>query len=241
MLVKTRAIVLHSIKFKDSQQIVDMLTEEQGRISFICHVSSSKKGKYKKQFFQPLTLLVVEYDYRSNSKLQHLQDIAIEFPYCSVPFDAFKLAISMFMAEFLLYATRDEQQNIPLFSYIHNSMRWLDGAVSSFSNFHLVFMMKLSLFLGFYPNLEDYHPGDIFDLRNACFSSLVPIHKDYVSSKESSLIALLMRLSYKTMHLYTMSREERNHCTEVILLYYRLHIPGFPELKSIDVLKSLFV
>ena len=78
------------------------------------------------------------------------------------------------------------------------------------------------------------------DLRNACFSSLVPIHKDYVSSKESSLIALLMRLSYKTMHLYTMSREERNHCTEVILLYYRLHIPGFPELKSLDVLKSLF-
>ena len=29
--------------------------------------------------------------------------------------------------------------------------------------------MRLSRFLGLYPNLEDYHAGDYFDLQNACF------------------------------------------------------------------------
>ncbi len=42
----------------------------------------------------------------------------------------------------------------------------------------------------------------------------------------------LLRLSYETMHLYTMSRLDRNRCVEVILQYYRIHVPGFPELKS---------
>ena len=50
----------------------------------------------------------------------------------------------------------------------------------------------------------------------------------------------LLRLSYETMHLYTMSRMDRNRCIEVILQYYKIHVPGFPELKSFSVLKELF-
>ena len=50
----------------------------------------------------------------------------------------------------------------------------------------------------------------------------------------------LFRLEYKTMHLYTMSRMERNRCVEVILEYYKLHLPGFPEMKSFAVLQELF-
>ena len=34
MMEKTRAIVLHSIKYGESQFIVDFLTESRGRVSF---------------------------------------------------------------------------------------------------------------------------------------------------------------------------------------------------------------
>lgn len=37
-----------------------------------------------------------------------------------------------------------------------------------------------------------------------------------------------------------MSRVERMRCLTVIEQYYRLHLPDFPELKSLDVLKELF-
>jgi DNA repair protein RecO (recombination protein O) len=42
------------------------------------------------------------------------------------------------------------------------------------------------------------------------------------------------------MHLFKMTREERNRCVSIILYYYRLHIPNFPELRSLSVLQSLF-
>ena len=57
----------------------------------------------------------------------------------------------------------------------------------------------------------------------------------------SFLMRDLMRLRFQTMHLYTMSRQERNRCVEVIISYYRLHMPDFPELKTLPILKELFV
>ena len=44
----------------------------------------------------------------------------------------------------------------------------------------------------------------------------------------------------ETMHLFAMSRAERNRCLTIINDYYRLHLPNFPLLKSLDVLKELF-
>jgi DNA repair protein RecO (recombination protein O) len=50
----------------------------------------------------------------------------------------------------------------------------------------------------------------------------------------------IMRMSLDNMHLFRMSRVERNRCAEIILYYYRLHQSDFPELRSIEVLKELF-
>ena len=43
----------------------------------------------------------------------------------------------------------------------------------------------------------------------------------------------MMRMDYSTMHLFKMSHEERNRLLEVSLTYYRLHLPDFPEMKSV--------
>ena len=64
MILKSKAIVLRSLKFGDSSLIIDMFTELEGRISFITRIPKTAKGKIKKQYFQPLTLLDLEFDYR---------------------------------------------------------------------------------------------------------------------------------------------------------------------------------
>jgi DNA repair protein RecO (recombination protein O) len=241
MMAKTKAIVLHSLKYGDSQMIVDMFTEQFGRLSFVCHISQSPKAKLKKTFFQPLNILDLEFDYRQSKNLQHIKDIRMDCYFTSIPFEPYKLAITLFLAEFLSYTTRDEQVNVPLFHYVDHSVRWLDESQRSFSNFHLVFMMRLSRFIGFFPNLDNYEEGDSFDLRNGCFSKSVAQHHDVVQPSEAAKIGLLMRMNYESMHLFRMSRAERNRCTEIILTYYRLHVPNFPELKSLSVMQELFV
>lgn len=194
----------------------------------------------KKQFFQPLTFLEIEVDVRPNVQLQKLSDVRLAMPFFSIPFHPHKLAISLFMAEFLYYALRSEQRNELLYDYLESSILWLDGQEGRFANFHLVFLMRLSRFLGFYPNLEHYQTGDYFDLRDSVFLPLPPIHRDFLYPEEAEKVQLMMRMDYPTMHLFQMSHQERNRLLEVVLIYYRLHLPDFPEMKSVEVLQELF-
>ena len=240
MLTKTQAIVLHSLKYGETRLIVDMFTRSQGRQSFIVSIPKSVKGKIKKQLFQPLTLLEIEYDLRPKLLLQKLSDVRLASPFSSIPFDPNKLSISLFIAEFLYYALRSEQRNEPLFDYIVNSIQWLDAQTNRFANFHLVFLMRLSRFLGFYPNLDHYQAGDYFDLRESVFLPVPPVHRDFLHPQEAEKIQLMMRMDFPTMHLFRMSHQERNRLLEVSLIYYRLHIPDFPELKSVSVLQELY-
>ena len=247
MLTKTQAIVLHSLKYGETRLIVEMFTRSHGRLSFIVSMPKTTKGRMRKQFFQPLTLLEIECDVRPRLSLQKLKDVRVAYPFLSIPFNPHKLSISLFVSEFLYYALRGEQQNTPLFDYILDGIQWLDGQEGHFANFHLVFLMRLSRFLGFYPNLEEggmrKEEGNfplLFDLREGCFCTEVPVHRDFLQPEEAEKIQLMMRMDFPTMHLFQMSHNERNRLLEVALVYYRLHLPDFPELKSIGVLKEMY-
>ena len=240
MLTKTQAIVLHSLKYGETRLIVDMFTRSMGRQSFIVSIPKSTKAKIKKQLFQPLSILELEFDSRPKVQLQKLADVRLALPFSSIPFHAHKLSISLFLAEFLYYALRGEQENELLFDYVANSLLWLDGQQDRFSNFHLVFLMRLSRFLGFYPNLDHYQSGDYFDLRESMFQSVPPVHRDFLFPEEANKVQLMMRMDFPTMHLYRMSHDDRNRLLEVTLKYYRLHLPDFPELKSVSVLQELY-
>ena len=185
-------------------------------------------------------VLNLEFDYRPKSNLQRLRDVSILIPFVDIPFSPYKLGISMFLAELLSYATRHEQANDVLYLFVQNSIEWLDRAKGSIGNFHIVFMIQLSFHLGFMPNIESGMSGDYFDLVDGCFVAHVPSHVHYLNKEDSMRLVSLLRLEYKTMHLYTMSRIERNRCVEVILEYYKLHLPDFPEMKSFSVLQELF-
>ena len=241
MLQKTVGIVLHTLKYNDTSNIVEMYTELLGRASFLVSVPRSRKAAVKSVLFQPLSLIEFEADYRPNATLYKIKEAKSFFPFSSIPYDPYKSALALFLAEFLYRAIREEAENRPLFAYLIHSITWLDECRESFANFHLVFLMRLSRFLGLYPNLEDYHEGDYFDMLNACFTSLRPqLHSSYIGPQEAFRLIGLMRMNYDTMHIFGMNRTERARCLTIINEYYRLHLPDFPLLKSLDVLKELF-
>ena len=272
MLQKTEAIVLHSLKYGEQRVIVDMFTRSHGRLAFIVPLPRSARSTLKKQYFQPLTLLTIEMDVRPQQQLQKLKDASLLSPLSALLSTPDKLAIGLFVAEFLYHALKGEQQNEPLFEYVLSSLQWLDGAPDRYANFHLVFLMRLSRFLGFYPNLEERgrrseeggrrneeggareeergrrneeggarrEEQRFFDLRAASFCVAPPLHRDFLMPAEASRLRLLMRMDYATMHLFRLSRTERNRIVELLLLYYRIHLPDFPELRSLGVLHELF-
>ena len=83
--LKTRAIVLRTVKYGDNAIIADLLTEAQGRVSFLVRIPKTARGRVRRQHFLPLTLLSIDYDFRLRSSLQRLREVRIDQPYLHIP------------------------------------------------------------------------------------------------------------------------------------------------------------
>lgn len=246
MTYTTDAIILRAFMFSDNKMMVDSLSREEGRTSYVLKTGKSRSTKNRQQIFQPLSILELTTEKKNNTNnLSTIKEAHVCTPFTSIPFDPYKLAISMFLAEFLCNVTWSERDSEVLYDYISESILWLDNASSGFSNFHLVFMMRLTRFVGFYPNMEDFHNGCSFDMLNGCFTE-TPVayesakRKDMLGPDDTQKMYTLMRMNYGNMHLFKMSRSERNRCLDVIIDFYRLHIPDFRDMKSLPILRELF-
>lgn len=240
MQVKSSVIVLSSIKYNDTSNIVEVFSKEMGRVSFIVKIPKTSRAAVKRSLFQPMSLLELEWNHRLVSNLQRIQSAKSYAPFVSLPYNPYKASIALFLAEFLRSALHEEQAHASLYAYIESSVLWLDACERSFANFHLVFLIRMSRFLGFYPNLEGYEEGCYFDMLNSCFMKERPFHSHFVMPAEAARLPLLMRMNYETMRLFGFSRNERDRLIAFINNYYCLHIPNFPQLKSLDVLRELF-
>lgn len=239
MQIKTKAIILRVVKYGDSQLIIDALTESHGRLSFIQRVPKTSRTRVPKQLLRPMAVLSVAFDYRQRQRLQRIVEAQMAFPLTTLPFDARKFTVAMFLAEFTCLCTRAEQQDALLFSFVENSVRWLDLCERDFANFHIIYMVHLARYVGFAPDLSGGE-GDIFDLRAGCFVSLLPAHSDYLLPNDGQRLRLLLRLRYATMHVLRLSHDDRNRMVDAIVKFYRLHVPDFPEPRSLSVLREVF-
>ena len=240
MLQQITGIVLNMVRYSDTNNIVDFYTKEYGRLSLLVPLSRSRRSAVKSVLFQPLSMLELVVEMRPKANLHRVKEAKQWYVFSSLPYDPFKSSIALFLSEFLYRVLREQEADAPLFAYLTFSIQWLDMCSGSFANFHLVFLLRFSRFLGLYPNIDSYHAGDYFDILNGCYSSSCPTHAAFLDVTESAVLVQLARVNYRSMHLFLLSRAERARCLEQILHYYELHVPNFPELKSLSVLKELF-
>lgn len=241
MLHKTEGIVINTINYNDKYILVQIFTLEFGRVTYMVSKSRSKSSKVQRSLFYPLALLRLEVEHKPNRDVQHIKEAQILHHQYDTMSDIGKTSVVFFLSEFLARVLREEaNRNEYLYNFLDQSVRLLEITNHSVANFHLVFMLKLSHFLGFYPNLEDYTPGCIFDMRNGEFVTHQPLHNNYVNKAESADLARLARISFENMHKFIFKRQDRINIINRILEYYRLHLHDFPKLKSLDVLHELF-
>lgn len=239
-IMKSRAIVLHITRYNDEQLIVDLLTEQLGCVGMMVRISRSKRAGVRHSLFQPLAILDLEWEERPKANLQRPKLAQVGVPFRSLPYDPLKSCVALFLAETLHYAVKNEPDARLIYKYVEQSVEWLDTCERGFANFHLVFLLRLTHFLGFMPNIEDARAGDYFDLRGACFTHTPPPHADFLAPHDAALVPKLLRMRYDSMRFFKFSGKERSRLLEYINTYYRLHLPNFPELKSLAVLKEMF-
>ena len=240
MLYKTRGIVLHHLPYNDTYAIALIYTEEFGRVSYLTARSKSRKSRVPRSLFHPLAVLDLEVDHQNLRDIQRIKEIKTHIPLISLLTDPVKSALGIFLAELISKVVREEQTNKPLFDFLLESIRILELTNTSPANFHLVFMLRLSRLLGFYPDAEGYQKGMFFDMQNGIFSRYKPAHVHFLSPDESVVFFNLLRMTYENMPTFRFSGQERQAIIHRILEYYRLHLSNFPEIKSLAVLHDIF-
>ena len=154
MLIKTNGIVLSKLKYRDNDLIVKCYTNQRGVVSYLLRgVLKSKRGSAKTAYFQPLSQLQIEENYRANQSLQYISDVKLNIVYQSLHSNILKSSIVMFLSEVLSSVLKEEERNDHLYDYLETSLVWLDHE-DDFTNFHLLFLLNLTRYLGFYPDVS---------------------------------------------------------------------------------------
>jgi DNA repair protein RecO (recombination protein O) len=240
MLIKAKAIVLHCLSYNDTTNIVHLYTEDFGRMSYLVGKPRTRKSSLKNAFFQPLSLVEIEADHHGNRSIHRIKDIRCIYAFTRIPFDPTKNAVALFLSEVLYRSLRESEKNTSLFDYLCRSVQWLDLCEKGVGNFHLVFLIKLTRYLGFYPNVENQQPNWYFDLQGGCFSPTRPMHNAWLTPAQASDFARLMRMNFENMAAFRFKHDERVEMLRQMLNYYRLHLTEFPTIKSLAVLQEIF-
>jgi DNA repair protein RecO (recombination protein O) len=239
MILSTRGIVLQYLNYSESSIIVKIFTEELGLQSYIVKGIRSKRSKSRLALFQPLTLLDLIVYHKENKTLHHIKEQKVSFAYHSMPVDITKRSIVFFLDEILFRSIRVETPDKPLFEWLFNALTWLDLSENNIVNYHLVFMIQLSRFLGFFPKMIPGKRPKYFDLQEGEFIEFEPPHSAYVSGELVVTLQLFTSSTFDESSRIEISNETRRKLLDILVTYYQLHLPGFGEIKSLEVLKAI--
>jgi DNA repair protein RecO (recombination protein O) len=237
---KARGVVLHTVKYGDSGVVAYLYTDRSGRQTYLVQGVRSQRSKGNKAaLFQPLFVLEYEGIEPKHGEMHRMKDVVAAVPLSSIPFDARKSAIALFMAETLYRLVRESEANPHLFSFIEQTVHALDVLEEGVANFHLWFLVKLSYFLGFYPG-NSYSAGDYFDIVRGEFVPLPPTHRIAMQREEAELLGRLMEVPIEQLGGIGLNRRQRVDFLNALLAFIGYHADTIRAVRSIDILKEVF-
>ena len=143
----------------------------------------------------------------------------------------------MFLAEILSAVLREEEQNEGLFNYIETALQYLDTE-EHYSNFHLLFLLKLTRYLGFQP--EQLHINyPYFNLESGIFEE-TPSSMYTMSGQNLTLLKQLLGINFDALPSIKINAKQRQEFLNMLLYYFELHLDGFKKPKSLQVLNDVF-
>ena len=214
-MVNTELIVLHTTKFGENSVVVHTLSKEYGRRSFLVRGA----GKRLMSLFLPLNILEADVQESTKSTLFTARNLTSRHHLLGIRSNVFKNSMTMFMSEVLYRALKEGTSEQGLYEWCERSILLLDAVQTDFSNFHLRFLLELTVALGFSPESRD----------------LQPFVGDHYPTVER-----FMQTSFAESMLIPLNGTVRNEIAEEILRYIEFHTESSLRVNSLKVLHDLF-
>jgi DNA repair protein RecO (recombination protein O) len=237
MLHKTRGIVFKTTDYSETSVIVQVFTEKFGLQSYIINAVKKPRAKISRNMLQPLHLLDMVVYHKNTGQVQRVAELKNSPVLQTIPYDVIKSSLVLFLNEVLYKAVRQQSADENMFDFIFNSIEWLDNQTEGLANFHLLFLTRLTRFLGFSPN--QVANADYFDMKNGVFSKYKPEGFSYLSPPHTQNFYNLLQSSFENIHQLKFSNDERRYLVQKLLEYYAMHIEGFGNIRSHEVLEEV--
>jgi DNA repair protein RecO (recombination protein O) len=217
---KTRGIVFRFTKFRETSIIVTIFTELFGLQTYIVNGVRSKNAKNKIALYQPLTLLNLVVYHREHANIERIKELSCAHPYTTIASDIRKSTLAIFIGELLNKTVKEESHAQQLFDFLFDALAKLDAMKADYENFHLIFMLRLSRYLGF----GVQHVNEVIGGRVA-------------NEETENLIKVLISADFET--IVKITNIQRRLILELLLKFYSDHIENFGEVKSLSVLREV--
>lgn len=239
---KTQALVLATIPFNDRTQFVHLYTEAQGRVT--CKVPIAARGRkanHQRSMLSPMTVLDLVLGGRPQDEVRSLIEAeVVRSPYLLTLTHPDKAAQCLYMAEFLAHTVREHEPNRRLWQYITYCLELLEHCDEGWANFHLLFTNGMIDLLGFSVNTDDYCPGCCFDMVEGTFTRQPIAHPYYLNATSAEWFCKLLDTTFSEMHKLVLNRQQRASLLDIQLAFIAQQIPEMGQLRSVEVLRTLF-
>lgn len=241
MKQKMQFIALRTVRYNDRHSILSAYSAECGRVAFAIPAGAGKEASRRRALLMPLSIVECVADVKPGREVSLMSEPRALAPLMGLRTNPIKSSIALFLAEVLGVVLRDGPPDFTLYKYICSSIEVLDLLPTNrAANFHICFLWGLGRFIGIEPDTMEFRAGMVFDMQDGRFRMSAPLHPNYLDSERSQAVAAVSRMRYATMHLFKMSRAQRNELLDGILRYYSMHYAGLQSLRSLEVLRELF-
>ena len=238
MHVNTEAIVISALKYGEADLIVKAYTLESGLKTYMLRgILKSKKGKLKASLFQLLTQLDLVASHKNKGTLEYLKEAKVLHTYQTLHTNVVKASMVMFLAEVLKNAIREEEANPPMYEYLKAGLNWLD-LHDSIANFHLLFLLKLSRYLGFQPD-DANKDFPYFNMLDGVFQEYKS-NEYCIEGENLYILRQFLGINFDSLTSIKLNQVSRTNFLNMLILYYELHIESFRKPKSLAVLNEIF-
>jgi len=211
-------------------------TRNYGIMSFMVRGLGKKRGN-KLAALEPLSLVEINFHCREKYDVQSAKEINAKSRSGGLFYDPIKGSIQLFLAEMLYKSLREEAPDEDLFDYITSSLQYFDSG-NDHTYFHLVFLMRLTKFLGFFPKGSFDEHTCFFDLQNGVFTGNLNSSLHTLDRSDSQGFYALIGADYSSS--IELKSDLRRRLLKSLVEYYRLQLEGFGEVKSLPVLMEVF-
>ena len=239
MLHKTRGIIFKTTDYSESSVIAQIFTEKFGLQSYMINGVKKPRAKIRQNCLQPLHLVDMVVYHKPAGNIQRISELRQMPVFQSIPYDMVKRSLILFLNEVLYRSIRQQSADEILFEYVYHSIELLDRMSHGTANFHLYFLLRLTRFLGFYPDMTNAASSEFFDLKSGSYSNSRPAHFFILEVPQTTYWTALLSCSFEKPAQIAISSNERKFLLEKLLDYYRLHIENFGEIRSHRILEEV--